>query len=54
MVEVDCSELECFEFEGTGNTEMRVSNWFGKTMTSVRIFSSTSFLFIQDFLNMAS
>jgi len=52
--EVDRGQLGCFELGGTGKTEIGVFNWFGKTMTSFRIFSNISFLFIQGLLNMAS
>jgi len=52
--EVDRDQLECFELREIEKIEMRVSNWFGKTMTSVCIFSNISFLFIQGFPNMTS
>ncbi len=50
---VDRDQLECFELREIGKIEMKVSNWFEKTMTSIRIFSNISFLFIHDFSNMA-
>ncbi len=50
----DRDHFECEALTGIGKTEMRASNWFGKTMTSFRISSSISFLFIQSFSNMAS
>ncbi len=52
--EVDRDQLECFELREIKKIEMRVSNWFEKTMTSICIFSNISFLFIQDFSNMTS
>ncbi len=52
--EVDRDQLGCFELGEIGKIEIEVFNWFGKTMTSFRIFSNIPFLFIQGLLNMAS
>ncbi len=52
--EVDHDQLECFELREIEKIEMKVSNWFEKTMTLIHIFSNISFLFIQDFSNMTS
>ncbi len=50
----DCDYFECEALTDIEKTEMKASNWFGKTMTSFRISSSISFLFIQSFSNMTS
>ncbi len=50
--EVDRDQLECFELSEIEKIEIEVFNWFEKTMTSFRIFSNISFLFIQNLLNM--
>ncbi len=50
----DHDHFECEVLTDIEKTEMRASNWFKKTMTSFRISSSISFLFIQSFLNMTS
>ncbi len=50
----DHDYFECEALTDIEKTEMRASNWFGKTMTSFRISSSISFLFIQSFPNMTS
>ena len=50
----DHDHFECETLTDIENTEMRASNWFKKTMTSFCIFSSISFLFIQNFFNMTS
>ncbi len=52
--EVDRDQLECFELEEIEKIEIEVSNWFGKTMTLICIFSNIFFLFIHDFSNMTS
>ncbi len=52
--EVDCDQLKCFELREIEKIEMKVFNWFEKTMTSIHIFSNISFLFIHDFSNMTS
>ena len=52
--EVDHDQLECFELKRIEKIEIEVFNWFGKTMTSFRIFNNISFLFIQSLLNMTS
>ncbi len=52
--EVDCDQLECFELSEIEKIEIEVFNWFEKIMTSFRIFSNISFLFIQSLLNMTS
>ncbi len=51
---VDRDQLECFELKEIKKIEMKVFNWFEKTMTSICIFNNISFLFIQDFSNMTS
>ncbi len=51
---VDRDQLECFELSEIEKIEIEVFNWFEKTMTSFRIFSNISFLFIQSLLNMTS
>ncbi len=51
---VDRSQLECFELSKIEKIEIEVFNWFEKTMTSFRIFSNISFLFIQSLFNMTS
>ncbi len=50
----DHDHFECETLTDIEKTEMRASNWFEKMMTSFRIFSSISFLFIQSFSNMMS
>jgi len=50
----DRDHFECEALTDIEKTEMRASNWFEKTMTSFRISSSISFLFIQSFSNMTS
>ncbi len=50
----DHDYFECEALTDIEKTEMRASNWFEKTMTSFRISSSISFLFIQSFSNMTS
>ncbi len=52
--EVDHDQLKCFELKEIEKIEMKVFNWFKKTMTSICIFSNISFLFIYDFSNMTS
>ncbi len=52
--EVDRDQLKCFELRRIEKIEIEVFNWFGKTMTSFRIFNNISFLFIQSLLNMTS
>ncbi len=51
---VDRNQLECFELREIEKIEMKVFNWFEKTMMSICIFSNISFLFIHDFSNMTS
>ncbi len=50
----DRDHFECEALTDIEKTAMGAFNWFGKTMTSFRISSSISFLFIQDFSNMMS
>ncbi len=50
----DHDHFECEALTDIKKTEMRAFNWFEKTMTSFRISSSISFLFIQSFSNMTS
>ncbi len=50
----DCDYFEYEALTDIKKTEMRAFNWFKKTMTSFCIFSSISFLFIQNFSNMTS
>ncbi len=50
----DHDHFECEALTDIEKTEMKAFNWFEKTMTSFRIFSSISFLFIQSFSNMTS
>ncbi len=50
----DRDHFECEALTDIEKTEMRAFNWFEKTMTSFRISSSISFLFIQNFSNMTS
>ncbi len=52
--EDDHDQLECFELRRIEKIEIEVFNWFEKTMTSFRIFSNISFLFIQSLFNMTS
>ena len=40
--EVDHDQLKCFELKEIEKIEMRVSNWFEKTMTSICIFNNIS------------
>ena len=51
---VDHNQLKCFELKEIEKIEMRVFNWFKKTMMLICIFSNISFLFIHDFSNMTS
>ncbi len=50
----DRDHFECEALTDIKKTEMKAFNWFKKTMTSFCIFSSISFLFIQNFSNMTS
>ncbi len=50
----DRDHFECEVLTDIKKTEMKAFNWFEKTMTSFRISSSISFLFIQNFSNMMS
>ncbi len=52
--EVDCNQFECFELKEIEEIEMKVFNWFEKTMMLICIFSNILFLFIHDFSNMTS
>ncbi len=52
--EVDRDQLEYFELREFKKIEIKVLNWFEKTMTLFHIFNNISFLFIQSLLNMTS
>ncbi len=50
----DHDHFECEALTDIEKTKMKAFNWFEKTITSFCIFSSISFLFIQNFSNMTS